>query len=271
MALLNPRHARIFALGVSGGADDDPEPGDTGTAPEPPTGDAPEPTKPQIGDTRPAPEPSPPAGTKPAPSEYEVQLRNEVAGYRKRFEPYEKALGILDDDTRAGILELANLAANANDEAVRARVAEVFGLDLPAGVEDPNAMPMTRAEFAQWQRSQTEEAQAREHLDGLVTEAKSLGVEHGTPAWYSMIGLLQDSFARAEADPTAEPLTVEAAVKQLFAGLDTYGQSRIDEFVSGKGGPRPATGGAAPEGGEAITTFKGATEAAIARLTGTPG
>lgn len=233
-----------------------------------PPADPPTEAKPQIGDTRPAPEAKEPE--KPPVSDYEKQLRAENATYRKRFEPYEKALGTLDDDTRAGILELASLAANANDEAVRARVAEVFGLALPDGVEDPNAMPMTRAEFAEWQRSQTEEAQARQHLDGLITEAKAHGVEHGTPAWFSMIGLLQDSFARAEADPSVEPLTVEAAVKQLFDGLDSYGQSRIDEYVSGKGGPRPATGGAAPEEGKDITTFADATKAAMARLNARP-
>lgn len=241
----------------------------TDVAPEPLVGGPPstsaEEAKSQIGDTKPAPEP-----VKPEPSEYERQLRTENAQYRKRFEPFEKALGGLDDDVRSGVLELAQLVAQADDDAVRARVAEVFGLALPEGEPNPAETPMTKAEFEQWQQSQQTEAQTRQALEQMVTEAKSHGIERGTPAWHALMGHLQANLDAHEQDPSVEVLSVSQAVEQMLQGLDTYAQSRIDEAFAAKGGVKPAVAGAAPEGAGEITSFADATKAALAAVGARP-
>lgn len=236
------------------------------------TPDAPETPEapPQIGDTRPAPTPvaeePPPEGDTPdesrVPTAYERKLRAENADYRQKWQQYEQALGEYPPEVQNAILHLAGRVGEDPSAAV-VELAQALGLVDPNDFAEPDPDVMTRAEFQAWQEEQQAAAEDEESVAWLQQEAAQFGVEPGTPAYNSLLGLLEND----------ETLTVEEGVKMLFQGLDEFQKQTISDYLAGKtSSPAPAMQGSAPSGevdiANADDPMKAARAATIARLGG---
>jgi hypothetical protein len=207
----------------------------------------------------------------PVPWETHKKLRDENADYRKRWQPFEKAFGELDDESRTALLDaapalggdlaylarragllssedrrwLADVTAlSASDPAEAARLLAAAAAHLRSaedgtgggddeGDDDDDDLPVTKAELKAWEARQSEALAHEREERAIETQRESIRDEM-KELGYDLDS--KDPIERARASTLIElaQQDPEGSLQVAHKQLVDYEQSIIDKAMKGK-------------------------------------